>query len=370
VFISQVKMNVDPKTPHNALPDLPPAENVETVRVLKAVIGAREELARVRDACAALPNGEVLMNTLPVLEARDSSKIENILTTADELFRYDGRKPDEGNGSAKEANNYCTALRRGWELLRSGRPLCVNTALAIAEALQGAAVSVRSHGVTLSDSATGAVHYTPPDGEEVLWRKLRNWETFLNASDGLDPLVRLAIAHYQFEAIHPFRDGNGRTGRIINLLLLVRDGFLSAPVVYLSRHILRERGTYYRLLRRVSFDGDWESWILFMLGAIRLTSSWTAEKIRGIRTLMVETGERLRRELPKLYSQKLLNVLFAQPYCRIRSFVDSGIARRQTAAKYIGELVAAGFLGTHSSDGVGKLYVNEPFWKELIRDSP
>ncbi|MDR0727370.1 MAG: Fic family protein [Puniceicoccales bacterium] len=359
-------MNTDPKKAYNALPDLPPAGSIETAKILKAVIGARNALQEVKDACRTLPNPDVLVNTLPILEARDSSEIENVVTTADELFCYDIRRPGENDRNAKEAHNYCSALYRGIELLRGGRPICTNTALAIAEVLNGAPVTIRRRGVTLANAGTGEVYYTPPDDEEVIIRKLKNWENFLHQNE-LDALVRLAIGHYQFEAIHPFYDGNGRTGRILNLLLLVRDGFLNAPILYLSRHILRRRKDYYLRLRRVTFENDWEPWILFMLEAIHQTSLWTAEKIAQIHSLMVETEKKLRAKLPKLYSPRLMEVLFSQPYCRIRNLVEAGIAKRQTAAKYIDALVAAEILSPRQKGGPEKLYANETFFEVLLR---
>jgi Fic family protein len=367
MFIFYHEMDIASERAYNSLPDLPPPGDIETAKVLKAVIEARTALREVRDACRALPNPNVLINTLPILEARDSSEIENIVTTADELFRYDAHRPSENDRSAKEAHNYCNALRHGTELLCDGRPICVNTALAIAGELSGTSASVRRHAVALADAANGKVYYTPPDDEEIITRKLKNWEDFLNQESEFDALVRLAIGHYQFEAIHPFYDGNGRTGRILNLLLLVRDKFLDTPILYLSRHILRRRRDYYLLLRQVTFCNKWEPWILFMLEAIRRTSAWTAEKIGQIRALMADTEKLIRTRLPKFYSPQLMDILFSQPYCRIRNLVGAGIARRQTAAKYLEGLVAAGVLHPCAKNGPEKLYAHGAFFEILLR---
>jgi Fic family protein len=366
MFIFPQKMNIDPKLPHNALLDLPPTVDLETTGVLKAAIVARDGLHGLRDACRMLPSPEMLMNTLPVLEANDSSAIENIITTADELFRYDGRKPDENDLSAKEAHNYCSALRRGWEGIRGGRPISTSLTLEIASVLLGIDVCVRNHSVALADAATGQVHYTPPGGGEIVWQKLKNWENFINGPGELDPLIKLAVAHYQFEAIHPLRDGNGRTGRILNLLLLVRDHFLDAPILYMSHFILQNRSEYYRLLRRVTFQGEWEPWILFLMDAIGHTARWTVEKIEKIRAAIAEADGKIRANFPKVYSPRLMEILFSQPYRRIRNFVEAGIAGRQTAAKYIDALVSIGILEPYPSPGPEKLYANKKFLQILL----
>jgi Fic family protein len=198
-------------------------------------------------------------------------------------------------------------------------------------------------------------------------KKLGNWENFINGCETIDPLVRLAVAHYQFEAIHPFPDGNGRTGRILNILLLVQYGFLDSPILYMSRYILKNRSQYYHLLREVTFNGRWEEWILFILDAIKFTAKWTEEKIHSIHDLMKKVGNRIKTKLPKIYSPELVGVIFSQPYCRIRNFVDGGIAKRQTAAKYIDSLVNCGVLSEHQTQRPEKLYLNREFMEILCR---
>jgi Fic family protein len=362
-------MKIDPTMPYNELPDLPPTGDMETKNVLKSVISARESLQILQNSCKSIPNPDVLMNTLPVLEAGDSSKIENVITTADELFKYDPNKPPEDATGTKEAYNYCIALRRGWELLCSGKPICTNTAIEIAQILQESIVRIRNHGVSLANHDTGMVYYTPPTNEDIILKKLRNWEQFINSYERIDPLVRLAISHYQFEAIHPFIDGNGRTGRILNILLLVQYNFLDSPILYMSKYILENRTKYYQLLRDVTFDNQWEEWILFILDAIECTAKWTERKVCLIRVLIEKVGNKIWKKFPKIYSLELMDVIFSQPYCRIKTLVDHGIAGRQTAAKYIEALVKCGILSAQSTPGPEKLYLNSEFMEILCSEN-
>lgn len=208
------------------------------------------------------------------------------------------------------------------------------------------------------------VVYTPPVGEDSIRELLANWERFIHGDDDLDPLVKMAIAHYQFECIHPFPDGNGRTGRILNILYLIQSELLSLPILYLSRFILERRDDYYTLLRRVTEEGDWESWILFMLEAVESTSRWTTDKISIVRALMAETTEYVREKLPKIYTHELVQALFAQPYCRIDNLVERGVAKRQTASTYLKQLVEIGVL-EEMSVGREKLYINTRLLQEL-----
>ena len=208
------------------------------------------------------------------------------------------------------------------------------------------------------------VVYTPPVGEDSIRELLANWERFIHGDDDLDPLVKMAIAHYQFECIHPFPDGNGRTGRILNILYLIQSELLSLPILYLSRFILERRDDYYTLLRRVTEEGDWESWILFMLEAVQSTSRWTTDKISIVRALMAETTEYVREKLPKIYTHELVQALFAQPYCRIDNLVERGVAKRQTASTYLKQLVEIGVL-EEMSVGREKLYINTRLLQEL-----
>lgn len=356
-------MNWNAETPYNDLPILPPdLERIETRSVLKACISARAAIAELKTAGELIPDQGLLINILPMLEAKDSSRIENIVTTSDQLFQYADRA-DGADPATKEALRYRTALYDGYTHLED-YPLCTNTAVAICTKLRAVQTDIRKTlGTVLRDQNNNVV-YTPPVGEDSIRELLANWERFIHGDDDLDPLVKMAIAHYQFECIHPFPDGNGRTGRILNILYLIQSELLSLPILYLSRFILERRDDYYTLLRRVTEEGDWESWILFMLEAVESTSRWTTDKISIVRALMAETTEYVREKLPKIYTHELVQALFAQPYCRIDNLVERGVAKRQTASTYLKQLVEIGVL-EEMSVGREKLYINTRLLQEL-----
>ena len=352
--------------PHNELPRLPPGTELETKPVLKQCVTARAALAELKQAAALAPNPAMLINTLPLLEARASSEIENIVTTDDKLFRHlqsDGR----ADPATKEALRYRVALLEGVGALQS-RPLTTRTAESICTQIKGFEMTVRRvPGVALANDATGAVVYTPPEGEALIRDLLANWERFLHDEETLDPLVRMAAAHYQFEAIHPFTDGNGRTGRVLNSLFLVEQGLLPLPILYLSRYIMAHRADYYGLLLGVTRDGAWEPWLLYMLRAVEDTAAWTTAKIAAIRALAVDTGEYVRHALPKIYSRELVHLIFEQPYCRIGHLVDSAIAGRQAASRYLKALVDIGVL-REQAFGKEKLFIHPKLMTLLTRD--
>ncbi|MEM0874060.1 Fic family protein, partial [Escherichia coli] len=287
---------------------------------------------------------------------------ENIVTTSDQLFQYADRA-DGADPATKEALRYRTALYDGYTHLED-YPLCTNTAVAICTKLRAVQTDIRKTPGTVLRDQNNNVVYTPPVGEDSIRELLANWERFIHGDDDLDPLVKMAIAHYQFECIHPFPDGNGRTGRILNILYLIQSELLSLPILYLSRFILERRDDYYTLLRRVTEEGDWESWILFMLEAVESTSRWTTDKISIVRALMAETTEYVREKLPKIYTHELVQALFAQPYCRIDNLVERGVAKRQTASTYLKQLVEIGVL-EEMSVGREKLYINTRLLQEL-----
>ena len=290
-------MNWNAETPYNDLPILPPdLERIETRSVLKACISAHAAIAELKTAGELIPDQGLLINILPMLEAKDSSRIENIVTTSDQLFQYADRA-DGADPATKEALRYRTALYDGYTHLED-YPLCTNTAVAICTKLRAVQTDIRKTPGTVLRDQNNNVVYTPPVGEDSIRELLANWERFIHGDDDLDPLVKMAIAHYQFECIHPFPDGNGRTGRILNILYLIQSELLSLPILYLSRFILERRDDYYTLLRRVTEEGDWESWILFMLEAVESTSRWTTDKISIVRALMAETTEYVREKLP------------------------------------------------------------------------
>jgi Fic family protein len=355
---------------YNDLPPLTPQTDLETRAVLKACIEARAAVAELKQAARLLPNQDVLINTIPLLEARASSAIENIVTTADQLFRY--AQPDRealADPATKEALRYRTALRRGVELLNK-TPLTTGTAVEVCRTLRGVHLDVRRvPGTKLMNEGTGEVVYTPPEGEALLRQLLANWERFLHEAGEVDPLVRMAVAHYQFEAIHPFTDGNGRTGRILNLLFLVEQELLDLPILYLSRAIIRRKADYYRLLLAVTTDGAWEDWMLYMLGAVNETARWTTNRIRAIRQLMQETGAYVRNEAYGAYSRELVELIFVQPYCRIKNVVEAGIAQRQTAAVYLKQLAGTGVL-EEVKVGREKLFINPRLMRLLTAEEP
>lgn len=347
-----------PEKPYDSLPALPPKADLETRPILKACIEARAALAELKQAGDLLPNQTILINTIPLLEARASSEIENVVTTTDRLFRF---AQEEANGQAdpatKEALRYRTALYRGYESLKR-RPMTTATAVEVCRTIKGVRLDIRRVlGTALANDPRGKVIYTPPQGEDRLRKLLANWERFLHKTDNLDPLVRMAVGHYQFEAIHPFTDGNGRTGRILNLLYLVEQELLGLPVLYLSRYIIQRKADYYRLLLAVTTDGQWEKWIVYMLEAVGETARWTTSKIRAIRELMDSTGNTVRTKVPAIYSHELVELIFVQPYCRISNVVDEGIAKRQTASVYLKALCDIGVLKEVKA-GREKLFIN------------
>lgn len=351
--------------PFNELPHLPPAVEVETRAVLKACIEARAALEGLKVAGDLIPNQSVLINTIPLLEAQASSEIENIVTTTDRMFQFADRADEtQVDPATKEALRYRTALQEGFRRLAE-RPITTETAVRVCRTIRGIETDIRSTpGTALANETTGAVIYTPPEGESRLRDMLANWERYLHEHDETDPLIRMAVAHYQFEAIHPFTDGNGRTGRVLNLLFLVEKELLKLPILYLSSYIIRHKADYYRLLLKVTTDSAWEEWILFMLRAVLETARWTTSKIFGVRDLLDQTAEIIRHEAPKIYSHELAELIFEQPYCRINNLVEADIAQRQSASVYLKKLTEIGVLEERKV-GREKLFINPAFLKLL-----
>jgi len=366
--MTQSVTGFDPAKPYNDLPGLPPVADIETRDLLKACIEARTALAELKQATALLPNPTVLINTIPILEAQASSEIENIVTTTDTLFRYADSADAAPDAATKEALRYRSALYEGYGSLGT-RPLCTDTAVVVCTRIKGVQMQIRRvPGTTLANDLTGEIIYTPPVGESLLRDKLADWERFIHDRVEIDPLIRMAVAHYQFEAIHPFTDGNGRTGRVINLLQLIEHGLLDLPVLYLSRYIIRRKADYYRLLLAVTREARWEDWVAFMLAAVADTARWTTAKIAAIRRLEDAARDYVRAQRPKLYSRELIEVIFNQPYCRIQNVIDAEIAQRQTAAKHLKELAAIGVLREHRV-GKEKVFVHPAFLRLLTSDA-
>ena len=338
-------MEFDPRRPFDALPLLPPRVDVETKPILKQALAASRAVAELKGAGHMIPNQAILINAIPLQEAKLSSEIENIVTTQDELFRATLGENADVSAEAKEVLRYRTALRQGFEALESGA-LSLDLLRTICSTILDQPTDFRSADelVYIGNRTATRVTYTPPRGGAPLLAKLRNLESYLLEPDGPDPLIRMAVAHYQFEAIHPFVDGNGRTGRILNILYLLHAGLLEIPTLYLSRYILRHKPAYYQLLRSVTENGDWEPWLLYILKGLEETALWTTGRIQAVRDLFEETAYRCRTQLPKVYSKDLIELIFELPYCRIAFVVNAGIAKRQTASEYLQELERIGIL--------------------------
>ncbi|MFZ1220026.1 MAG: Fic/DOC family N-terminal domain-containing protein [Chthoniobacterales bacterium] len=366
-------MHFRPDKPFNQLPDLPPKADLETPRVLRATTRAGRALAELKGRTHTIPNPTILLNTLALQEAKLSSEIENIFTTNDELYRG---LAANGNGAelsphAKEVLHYREALWHGMNVLRDRPFLSTNLTIEIVNIINQNSAGIRNFpGTTLQNPQTKEIIYTPPAGEDLLRQKLANLERFSNdSSHDLDPLVRIAVTHYQFEAIHPFFDGNGRTGRILIILQLIVNRLLEIPVLFLSRFIIERKAQYYHGLRSVTENGEWESWLLYMLEAMEATAHGTTQKINAIHDLLFETLEKAKRILPKrTFSKELVELTFEQPYCKIRFVEEAGIAKRLTATKYLRDLAKAGFV-TPVKKGRELIFINHPLWS-LLTDEP
>ena len=358
----------DPGKPYNDLPLLPPAQNLETLAVMRKCVAAGRALAGLKEAAGLIPNQDVLINTIPLREARDSSAIENIVTTNDSLFKYANINAEQADDATKETLRYRTALMEGFRDIQT-KPLTTRTAVMVCRAIKNVDLDIRQvPGTALAHQPSGKIIYTPPEGERVLRDKLANLEQFLHNENEIDPIIRMAAAHYQFEAIHPFTDGNGRTGRILNTLFLIDKKLLDLPILYLSRYINEHRADYYSRLLNVTTSGAWEPWLLFMLNAVEETSTWTTQKIRAIRDLMDATVGFVSTSSPKIYSRELVEVIFTQPYSRIGDVVDAKLANRATASKYLKELVATGVL-QERKEGRENIYINVRFLELLTADT-
>ncbi|MFN7496056.1 MAG: Fic family protein [Hyphomonadaceae bacterium] len=347
--------------PTYLIPELPPAIELETKPVLKALAKANRALSELKGLAATLPNQGILIDTLALQEAKASSEIENIVTTQDELFQADLQIDGPNSPAAKEVALYRDALKLGFDHLRQSDGLITNrTLIAMFQLLKGHAGGFRdTPGTALRNDATGEIVYVPPQDARDIATHMASLESFINLDHDpeIDPLIKMALIHHQFESIHPFPDGNGRIGRILNVLYLTRSGLLDIPILYLSRHITRTKADYHRLLQAVRSDGAWEDWTLYMLDAVAETATTTLELLEGIRTQMASVKSRMRTELPHLYSQDLLNNLFRHPYTRIEFVINDIKVSRQTAAKYLDQLADAGFVSKHRA-GRSNYYVN------------
>lgn len=354
--------------------EIPPLTTLAPARldrpdILKALAAASRRLAELKGVAASMPNQGILISTLGLQEAKDSSAIENIVTTHDELFR-DAAFPEAAIGAAtKEVARYRQALLVGFDAVRRSGLLTNNVILSIQRELeQNDAGFRRLPGTALKDGS-GHTIYTPPQDPDAILRLMADLERFINDDEvfDADPLIKMALIHHQFESIHPFYDGNGRTGRIINVLYLVKQGLLDIPVLYLSRHIVRTKSEYYRLLQAVREHDAWEDWVLYMLTAVEQTAGEGIATIQAIRTLLFDIKHRIRAQF-KFYSQDLINNLFSHPYTKIEFIQNDLKVSRLTAAKYLDALTDAGIL-TKQKVGRSNYYINDPLYRILTGDA-
>lgn len=351
------------------IPQLPLSIDVETKPVLRALSQAHRYLAELKGTARTIPNESILINTLTLQEAKDSSAVENIITTQDELFKAELFIDQKPSLATKEVQRYALALRKGFEVVRRHQLITLPHILKIQAALEKNRAGLRNTpGTTLQNDRTGEVVYVPPQHPDAIIKHMSNLVQFINNDElsDLDPLVKMGIIHHQFESIHPFYDGNGRTGRIINILYLVAKGLLDLPILYLSRFIIQDKAAYYQLLQAVRDDGNWEDWIVYLLKGIATTAQQTVELIDQIRQLMQEFKHRLRDDLPKLYSQDLLNNLFRHPYTKIEFVMQDLDVSRPTASSYLSQLVESNFLSLHKI-GRSNYYVNDRLLLLLMR---
>ena len=352
--------------PYNNLPTLPPRCDLEQKEVLKKAISANKALAELRGWSFNQSNPLLLLQSIALQEAKSSNEIENIVTTNDELYQAFATPLDRNiSPAAKEVLHYKEAMWYGYNKLDKDYPLTVNLFINLFRIVKQRDDGIRKLPGTVLRNSMNEVVYTPPDNADDIMRLLSNLESYINTSDdGIDPLIKLAVIHYQFECIHPFPDGNGRVGRIINVLYLIQEKLLSFPILYLSRYIINHKADYYRALKGVTEDEDWFTWVLYVLDAVEQTAMETLRSIKGIYVAQTEMMERLKTNAPKIYSKELVDVLFEQPYCKISFLVERGIAKEQTASRYLRQLTGLGELDMIKR-GRENYYINKPLWNIL-----
>ena len=344
--------------------NLPLSQTIETTKVLKKTISANRALAKLNGVAKIIPNQNILINSLVLQEAKDSSEIENIITTHDELFRA-GLDIASVTNETKEVQHYRQALLKGFSLVQENGLLLKRDIVAIQKELEQNDAGVRRQsGTVLKNASTGEVIFTPPQDHETIQSLLTNLEQYINEPNDIDPLINMAIIHYQFETIHPFYDGNGRTGRIINILYLILKELLDIPILYLSSYIIQNKADYYRLLQEVRTKENWEEWVLYMLDGVEQTALETVELINGIHRLMGETKEVIKEKLPKIYSKDLVEILFMHPYTKIEFLVNDLDITRKTASKYLNELEKIGILQNIQIKN-SKFFVNKELFDML-----
>jgi len=343
---------------------LPLKDDVESKIVLKKTISANRALAELNGVAKIIPNRNILINSLVLQEAKDSSEIENIITTHDELYRAD-LNIQQITKETKEVQNYRNALLKGYDLVTEHKLILQRHIVEIQKELEQNDAGVRRQsGTNLKNAQTGEVVFTPPQHHQKIVDLLANLECYINEPNDLDPLVNMAIIHYQFETIHPFYDGNGRTGRIINILYLILQDLIELPILYLSNYIIKNKSNYYRLLQEVRTEERWEEWILYMLDGVEKTSIETTCLINDISDLMKETKYTIREKLPKIYSKDLIEILFSHPYTKIEFLVDGLGLHRETASKHLKEIENLGIL-KNIKIGRSKYFINKKLFERL-----
>ena len=343
---------------------LPILKDIETKKILKKSILANSALAKLNGVSKIIPNSNILINSLALQEAKDSSEIENIITTHDELYKADLNIKDISHAT-KEVQNYRNALLKGYRLVKDNQLLLKKYIVEIQKELEQNDAGVRKQsGTNLTNVKTGEVIFTPPQKFEDIEKLLSNLEQYINEPNGIDPLINMAIIHYQFETIHPFYDGNGRTGRIINILYLILNDLLDIPILYLSNYIIKNKSDYYRLLQEVRTKDNWEEWIMYMLDGVEQTSLETISLVNDISTLMNQTKQDIKEKLPKIYSKDLIKILFHHPYTKIDFLVNGLNLHRETASKYLKEIEAIGILQSIKI-GRGKYFINVKLFNRL-----
>lgn len=359
--------NMGQKTPYRLLTNFPPErEKVETIKILRAANKATAALAELKGIGKTLPNQLMLINAVVLREAKGSSEIENIVTTHDELYKALAISSSNIATATKEVVNYRKAVFAGFDLIKRQGFLRFNDILAIQQELTGNTAGIRTMpGTMLKNDLTGEIVYTPPQDKQEIIDLMSGFVDYFNQpASEISPLIKLAVLHHQFESIHPFYDGNGRTGRILNILYLILNGLMEIPILYLSSYIIENKQDYYRLLNITNKNDDWEDWILYMLKAVEVTSLQTIDKIVAIKNLLDKTIEKVQVESPKIYRKELVELLFEQPYSKIEFVVNQLKVERKAASRYLQELERIGVL---ESQKVGRetLYINKELFELL-----
>ena len=353
---------------NNELRYLPPEGDIESKTVLKQLNKATRALAELKAYAEVIPNKEILISTIALQEAKASSEIENIITTNDSLYKAMATTESKIDANTKEVLQYREALWYGVKLIEEKELITTNMIIEIQQILEGNRGGIRKlPGTALKNALTGETVYTPPSGEELIRKLLANLEEYYNIPDDIDSLIKLAVTHYQFEAIHPLYDGNGRTGRILNILYLLKEGLLDSPILYLSSYIIRNKKEYYEFLNKVTKDNDWESWIIYMLKAIEFTSKETLRTAKEIKNLIDATIDFVKEKEPKIYSKELIEFIFKEVYLKANQLVDNGLSSRKTVVKYLKALEEIGVL---QSEKVGRevIYINTALFN-LLKNS-